>query len=257
MKEQKVSRKRSSKKAIYTLLFLLLFVSLVSLFFTVYTYGQLTQQNTKFEGIALRQNDAVEDINLKLNDLAKNAAPEKEIENSSNTKDDLDVDLKELEISAVESSSSSRVKTFKDSSFPFTFSYNSTWSLITESNPLKISGQEISEVAENEVKLLSPEDKTYVNEAVELGSSDFVNFTTSMTYFADEDIDTAIETYYGSVSDAERVEVMRVGAYQVEVYQGSSGITESDDYFVKYDSGTIVVSVTTAQFAEEIIKTIE
>lgn len=255
MKEQKVARKRSSKKAIYTLLFLLLFVSLVSLFFTAYTYGQLTQQNAKIEEIALRQNDAVEDINLKLNDLAKNDTPEKE--NSSNDKDDLDADLKELEASAVESSNSSRVKTFKDSSFPFTFSYNSTWSLITESSPLKISGQEISEVAENEVKLLSPEDKTYVNEAVELGNSDFVNFTTAILYFADEDIDTAVESYYGSVSDAERVEVMRVGAYQVEVYQGSSGITESDDYFVKYDSGTIVVSVTTAQFAEEIIKTIE
>lgn len=248
-------RKRKSRTGLYALLILILIMLFGVLGFSLFMYSQIDSQLDVLEKRVLENNDIIEDLNLQMNDV---------VSGSEVDKNSLQSNTNEVQKNSRTSTSSStlttgvEIKTFSNPIFPFNFSYDATWDIGTSDNPITVGDVIVERVKTNQVALLNPEDKTYIEEAVALEGADYVPQTVLITSIVAESVDDAVSDFFSSSSNPERVEVVAVGDFQAEVYQGNEGIADEDHYFVQYDSETVIVlSGLSAKYIEDVLKTIE
>lgn len=250
MEEKKIIKKRRSRAGMYTLLGLVFFVTLGLFAFSVFTYSEINSQFNRLEERFVQNTDALEDLNVKINEM---------------TKEEPTADVEESEVSSQANSEIVDVVTLSDDStvfneagFPFSFEYDTDWSISTPRNELKLAGQSFLDLNQNEIALFSKEDVDAIEDALQIEDADFGPPTVKVTYLKGEDLNSAPETFYESDDDGyERVEVMTIGAYQTEVFQETSGITATEDSFIEFGNDVLVVSTLSSKYAKSIISSIK
>lgn len=250
MKEQKMPKKRRSRAGIYTMLSLVIFILLGLVAFVAFANKQTLDQINVLEEKLLQGNEAVEDINMKLGQIQKDMDVADELETPLKEDSSEDIgrkdDLSELDTAV-----------FKSSDFPFTFEYDPDWLLSEPGDEQEIAGEPVISLQSNELSLLSPEDASYIEDALQLEGADYVDSTVLITFLENEDIESATEAFYDEIARFERVEVLTIGAYQVEVYQNENSFSLMDDYFVEYGSDVLVFTVSSGKYAGELIQTLK
>lgn len=250
MEEKKIVKKRRSRAGMYTLLGLVFFVVLGLFAFSVFTYSEVSGQFDRLEERFVQNTDALEDLNVKINEM---------------TKDEPVVDKEQNELTSLNNSktvdvvtASGEVVVFDEPSFPFSFEYDAEWSISTPRKELKLARQSFLDLNQNEVALFSKEDIDAIEDALQIEDADFGPPTVKITYLKGEDLRSAPETFYESDNDEyERVEVMTIGAYQTEVFQETSGITATEDSFIEFGNDVVVVSTLSNKYTKSIISSIK
>lgn len=132
-------------------------------------------------------------------------------------------------------------KTFQMSVFPFTFEYDSGWTLIKPGEEIKY-GENSIKSEKNEIKLINPAAKNSMDEQLkDAEGTDVAVHSIAIQFFKEKKVDELIKDIKGqwsepakSISESEK----KIGDYNVKTIK-EEGLYDADLYFLQLGNDTI------------------